>query len=264
MRIVRYFGAVMTRPWLPRAVAVAASMLVVGLIGAEARDWYVDGAPPSVAASSPPAADPTVLPPPPPFDLSGGKALTVFWVLGFLEEYMGRQATDESAVVERLYCNEHGQLERFRAMLRRLSREQRLPDDLREEIVQECLVFLSSEALARGLNSIYVSRMRPGMFTIADGRRQEIAVLEVTHAMFERFGNDERIAYLAGAYFRHERDGAFVLANAAHKADLIAVLLAEIGMTSIERQTYYAIPSTNIVRFAEPDKLRALFAQVVQ
>lgn len=254
---------VVNRSRLIRALSVSVCACVAILIATQACDWNGMGARPEV--SEPPSllVEPAVLAAPPLFDLSGKKSLTVYWVLGFLDEYVGRQAIDDGDLVETLYCNEHDKLERLRTMLRRLLREQRLTDDLREELVQECLPVFRSAELARELNSMYVSREAVGMFDTSGGRRRQIVVLKATQAMFERVGDNERVAYLAGAYYRYGHEGAFVFANAGHKADLIADLLDAVGVKAIERHTVAGLPNGNTVRFGGLQELQALFAQVM-
>jgi hypothetical protein len=212
--------------------------------------------PPSRVAAAPAAAVPSAL------DLSGDKAEAVFWVLGFFDEYLGRGVLDDSDVIERLYCNEQDKAARLRTMIRRLQREQQLADDLREAVVQECLLWFHSPTLARELNRMYASREPSGMFDTSGGRMREQITLKATRDLFARVGREARLAYLAGAYYRYgQDDGTMRFANAAHKADLIADLLREAGATAVMRETFKGLPHTNIVRFTPSAALKAAFAR---
>jgi hypothetical protein len=223
--------------------------------GASARTAVSSPAvPPSSRAAAPPPAVPSA------FDLSGNKAEAVFWVLGFLDEYLGRGVLDDSDLIERLYCNEKDKSARLRTMLRRLQREQQLPDDLREAVVQECLLWFHSLTLAGELNRMYANREPSGTFDTSGGREREYVTLKATHDLFARVGADARLAYLAGAYYRYGvDDGTMGFANAAHKADLIADLLREAGATAVTRETVKGLPNANIVRFTPSAALKAAF-----
>jgi hypothetical protein len=215
--------------------------------------------PPASSAAPAPTSTPQV---PSAFDLSGDKAEAVFWVLGFLNEYLGRRVVDDSDVVEHLYCNEQDKAAHLRAMLRRLQREQQLPDDLREAVVQECLLYFHSPALARELNRMYASRKPSGAFYESNGRLREEFSLEATQGLFARVGPEARLAYLAAAYYRYSKDdGTMVFANAAHKADLVADLLREAGATAVTRETVRGLPNANIVRFTSSPALNAMLAR---
>jgi hypothetical protein len=198
--------------------------------------------------------------PPSTFDLTGDKAEAVFWVLGFLEEYLGRVVIEERDHVERLYCNEKHMAARLRTMLQRVQREQQLPNDLREAVVQECLLVFHSPTLARELNRMYASREPSGSFDGSGGPAREYVTLKATPALFARVGLEARLAYLAGAYYRHGvDDNTMRFANAAHKADLIADLLREAGATAVTRETIRGLPNANIVRFVPSAALKAAF-----
>jgi hypothetical protein len=115
-------------------------------------------------------------------------------------------------------------------MLRRLRREQQLPEDLGEAVVQECLLWFHSPTLARELNRMYASREPSGTFDGLGGPRREYVTLKATRDLFARGGPKARLAYLAGAYYGYGvDDGTMRFANAAHKADVIADLLHEAG-----------------------------------
>ncbi len=72
-------------------------------------------------------------------DLSNGRGVTVFFVLGFLDEYIGRNIVEGDDLVERLYCNETAEVSVLRRQLEQLAKEQGVTTAIRQETWQECL-----------------------------------------------------------------------------------------------------------------------------
>src|SRR4029453_14011252 len=132
---------------------------------------------------------------------------------------------------------------------------------------QECLVSFYSKAIAHRLNSCY-------RFTVTDQRREQgpdgtyrrtaAASLErglffrasAISALTERGLSDDvffrrrAVAYLAGAWARFGHDQKFVFSNARAKADLIAVLLLDLGCRNIiVESTVGLTPQGNAVHF---------------
>ena len=56
-------------------------------------------------------------------DLKDGRGVTVFFVLGFLDEYLGRHIVEGDDLVEGFSCNETEKVPAFRRQLERLARE---------------------------------------------------------------------------------------------------------------------------------------------
>jgi hypothetical protein len=201
------------------------------------------------------------------FDLTPAKAHTVFFALGFLDEYLGRSIMEDGDLIERLYCNEQGQVRAFRAMLARLAAEQAIGGTIREEIQQDCLVSFHSHEVAERLNSCY--RYELSGESLAQGpdgtyRRLGRGTLEFT--LFVRPGSsgesstidrDRALPYLAGAWARHGRGDAFVFANSHEKATRIAHLLTRIGCRDVKLESNFGfIPQTNTLRFTATDELQ--------
>lgn len=186
--------------------------------------------PPGTERSEPPAVDGTGAC---DFDLAGPKAEAVFYTLGFLEEYNGRQIVERGDTVERLYCSEADLAVEFRAVLTRLSAEQSLPAP-KQSGAQECVTIFSSPELAARLNSCYQYELNDRMTArAADGRgRQRVANGTFNFGLIHLAGDVDHArarAYLTGAWRRWGRDGSFMFANAGAKAEGVALLLSSLG-----------------------------------
>jgi hypothetical protein len=205
-------------------------------------------------------------------DLTPENARTVFYVLGYLDEYLGRSIMEDGDLIERLYCNEQGQVSAFRAMLARLAAEQAIGGTIREEIQQGCLVSFHSREVADRLNSCY--RYQLSGESLAQGpdgsyRRLGRGTLEFT--LFVRAGGasagstidrDRALPYLAGAWARHGRGDAFVFANSHEKATRIAQLLTMIGCRDVKLESNFGfIPQTNTLRFTATDEIQRSLEQ---
>ncbi len=192
---------------------------------------------------------------PPILDVSNDRIRTIFWLLGLIDEYNGRQvASSTDDRVEGFYCDETELARLFRRVLSRLAREQGFRDDVSERVHQECLTEFQSLEMRVALDSFYVDRRTTGMFA----NENEIIALRATYDMFDGMGRDAKLAYLSGAYQRYGSGSAFVFANAEHKADLIARLLTDVGATDVRRATARdSIPNGNWVHFRASSELMA-------
>lgn len=201
------------------------------------------------------------------FDLAPGKAATVFYVLGYLDEYLGRTIVEDGDRIEGLYCNEQERAPSFGAILVRLALEQGLDPAIREEIRQECLVSFHSRAIAARLDSCYRYQLSSASVAQAeDGtyRRLGKGTLELT--MFVRrsavstaqaLDHERALSYIAGAWARYGRGDAFVFANSHEKATRIAQLLTMLGCRDVRLESNFGyIPQTNILRFTPTAELR--------
>lgn len=202
----------------------------------------------------------------PTFDLSGHRGESVFWVLGTLNEYLGRGTSEgRGSWLEQFYCNESKFVPVFRAGLRRMLRDQELTDDVAESVEHGCLTTFSSDAVAGRIDRVYRNRRRTGgHMRRADGRRwTEIIVLQISDAVFDGRSRDDRLAYLAGAYARFGDGSMFRFSNAEHKAALVARLLVQVGATDVRHETTrHTIPNGNTVSFrASPSLMRTLKAR---
>jgi hypothetical protein len=184
-------------------------------------------------------------------DLSGDKATTVYFLLGSLDEYRGRQIVEGSAQVERFFCNEQDEAELFLEYLRKLVEEQQLRTRIEVQTRQECLVSYSSREVARFLNSFYRYELTEGMQAIGDdGTYKRTAMVFTTMDVFPQSCRECKLAYLSGAYARYGAGDSFRFANSQRKAVLIADLLRDLGCTSVDIESSEgAIPQTNRVLF---------------
>jgi hypothetical protein len=212
------------------------------------------------------------------FDLTGDKADTVFFVLGALDEYLGRYIVEDGDVVEHFYCNERDTAAAFRRQVAKLASEQRIDTHMREQSVQDCGVTYHSKAVADRLNSCYSYSARTGaLVTGDDGTMRRFAEASLGIKLFEKEGSGSTIeagwpdsvfhrrralAYLAGAWMRYHRDKDFVFANAQSKAALVAELLNRLGCHAIRiESTIGSIPQANIVHFEPTEEVRTWFAK---
>jgi hypothetical protein len=193
------------------------------------------------------------------FDLTPEKARTVFYVLGYLYEYVGRTIIEDGELIEELYCDEQDQVAAFRAILARLAAEQGIDPAIREETRQECLVSFHSRAIADRLNSCYRYQLSSAsMIQGPEGTYRRLGQGTMGFTLFVRSGasgggsiqRDRVLPYLAGAWARHGRRDAYVFANSHEKATRIAQLLTMIGCGDVKLESNFGfIPQTNTLRF---------------
>jgi len=203
------------------------------------------------------------------FDLTADKSDTVFFVLGFLNEYLGRSFVEDGDRIEGFYCNEPDKALVFQRYISRLAQEQGLDPDVHEETVQRCLISYHSRSIADRLNSCYRFEMTdqelaPG----ADGAYRRTAKASLSLDLFvqgshsvtggrlsaETFLRRRALAYVSGAWARFGRGEEFVFANAQEKATLIATLLTNLGCRGVRvESTVGLIPQGNVVQF-EPTR----------
>jgi hypothetical protein len=207
------------------------------------------------------------------FDLTGTKEETAFFVLGFLDEYLGRNIVEDDDQVERLYAGESKPAEVLRRQLQKLAAEQGLDPAIREETDASGRALFRSKPLADRINSCYRYQMTNA--TAVQGRdgsyvRMTQAPLRIDLFMTGRggavrggglpdeiFHRHRALAYLAGAWTRYRHGDDFMFANSKEKATLIAQLLTNLGCHRVSLEsTFGYIPGSNTVRFVPNDELR--------
>jgi hypothetical protein len=222
---------------------------------------------------------------PPPFstgscnlDLTGGKADTVFFVLGFLDEYLGRFFVEDDDRIERFYCNEQDKAALFRRLIVKLAGEQGLDPTLRDETTQQCLISYHSRGIADRLNSCYqYQATNDEAIRAADGTYRRTASASLGNYLFLRDGHgagrgnglsDEALhrrralAYLAGAWTRYGSGDQFLFANSHEKATLIAQLLTGLGCHDVRFvEVTLGAPHTNWVRFEPTEEVKEWLAR---
>jgi hypothetical protein len=194
-------------------------------------------------------------------DLSNGRGVTAFFVLGFLDEYLGRHIIEGDDLVEGLNCDETAKVSVLRRQLERLAKEQGLPTALRLETRQGCLTMVRSTGLADTLNAMYRKRQAPSAdeswTTDATGRRRRLETVWVDEQLFLGVERDLKFAYVAGAYARHGSGDSLQFANSQHKVTVLVELLEELGCANVRTEsTQGFIPQTNTIYFQPSAELR--------
>jgi hypothetical protein len=123
-------------------------------------------------------------------DLTGDNGDNVFFVLGLLNEYNGRNITEDWDQVEGFYCNEATTARLFRRSIGTLADKQSLDPIIKEKTTQECLVSYHSKAIADRLNSCYVHQTSAGrLIQGPDGTWRRTASSSLGRQLFWRDGS---------------------------------------------------------------------------
>lgn len=196
----------------------------------------------------------------PRLELAGVRGESAFFVLGMLQEYLGRHVVEGGDLVERFYCDEADRAATFAAALARFAADQGLDPRVERRIQQECLVSFHSRALADAINSFYDIELTDGVQSVGDdGEYHRTGRGFVSSERVAPHGAPAARAYLAGAYARFGDGDRFRFANAQHKAELVATLLREHGGHRIVVETTWdTIPRATTVHFEADEALRAL------
>ncbi len=192
-------------------------------------------------------------------DLTGKKGVTVFFILGALDEYICRSFVEDGDFVEKFGCGQEHVSEVFNKYLVRLTKEQGLHTDIRTE-TNGCVTSYYSRELSDFIGSFYdYSLNTPDDGSVAEDKLAGAACL--TKEAFAGLGRDVVFAYLAGAYVRYGHQNTFEFSNSARKVTLIRELLEELGcatrMTSGE-----TIPVRNRVGFEPSEELKMWFEEL--
>lgn len=195
-------------------------------------------------------------------DLRDGRGVTVFFILGFLEEYLGRNIVEGDDLVERFYCDEGAKAIAFRRQLERLTREQGLAANIRLEMVQRCLTIVRSSVLADALNALYRKRQAYSIdersMTDTAGRRRRLTTVWVDDQLFLGVKRELKFAYVAGAYARYGAGDSIGFANSQQKVAVLVSLLKELGCSNVRTEsTEGRIPQTITIYFQPSAELRS-------
>ena len=180
-------------------------------------------------------------------DWSDDHTETIFFLLGMLDEYLGRRVTEGDDRVESFYPGEMVPAFVFHADLNRLAEEQKLDAGVEIEWGDQGHVTFRSEVLPEVIDSFYDFTF--GAYTTLNGMKVRSGWAKLTHDVFEGHGQDAKLAYLAGAYFRYGSNGRYRFSNSSEKARLIARLLEEIGCENVETTSRAGLPASNGVLF---------------
>jgi hypothetical protein len=214
------------------------------------------------------------------FDLTGDKEVTVFFVLGYLDEYLGRVVVEEDDTIERTFKNQD--VDGFRRQLDKLAAQQRVGLPIREETADNGGIVFRSRPIADRINSCYRYRLTYAEQVQArDGSYRRVArAAALDTQLFSRhdveggrsegraglpegvFCRRRALAYVAGAWARGHQGDALEFANSKDKAELIAHLLVNLGCKPVRIETTYGyVPSHNTVRFTATDEVREWLAK---
>jgi hypothetical protein len=197
-------------------------------------------------------------------DIRDGRGVTVFFILGFLDEYLGRNIVQGDDLVERFYCDEAAKVVVFRRQLERLAREQGLDTNIRQETLQRCLTMVRSSVLADALNALYRKRqaysIKERSMTDTAGRRRGLTTVWVDDQLFLGAERELKFAYVAGAYARYGAGDSLRLANSQHKVAVLVALLKELGCSNIRTDSIQGrIPQTMTIYFQPSEEMRSWF-----
>ena len=166
---------------------------------------------------------------------------TIFVVLGFLGDYMGRIVRQGKNLIEEFYPNEGEIADKFEKHLHDLIAEQSLKTTIKREVgPQGHIAFLSPE-IAALLNSYHVFVSKH--IYASDGH--DMSIYELPYSVFKPLEHnsptfnealDERLSYLAGVYRRFGKGKEIRLANCLTKSENVFRLFQEISA----RQDQYA------------------------
>lgn len=186
---------------------------------------------------------------------------TIFFILGFLDEYLGRRIEKKGDFVEHFYCNEQDKALLFEKYLYKLKTEEEIDTVVRKKLQpcgkqDEAHTFFYSGELKKLINSYYKFQFRRQGW----GQNDKIRYKKVAEAFIRKdiFKNSQtrKLAYLAGAYCRYGSGDSFVFANADHKVILIIDLLNDLGCLSITLETSPTIPRIHKIHFQPTEEIR--------
>src|SRR5574341_1535901 len=166
---------------------------------------------------------------------SDPKMNTIFIVLGFLDDYMGRIVRQDKNLIEEFYPNENEIADKFEKHLSNLIAEKNLKTTITREVGPQGHIALLSSEIASLLNSyhLFVSKH------IYDRDGHDMSIYELPYSVFTPLESnspnfnealDERLSYLAGVYQRFGKDKEIWFANSLSKSKNIFRLLQEISI----------------------------------
>lgn len=177
---------------------------------------------------------------------------TLYAVLGFLEEYIGRTITQDGDLVEHFWVNETKKADIFEQYLIRLMDEYCLQTSLRREVSEGHIYFLSAE-ITQFINALYLQHYLTGTdstgnpaHTTGQGSFQQNTG-KISAEIFPPGDREAKLSYLIGVYQRYGEENMFSFANAYHKARLVYQLLQELGCPNV------------VFVYADPDRIPSSF-----
>ncbi len=162
------------------------------------------------------------------------KLNTLFVVLGFLGDYMGRIVEKGKNLIEEFYPHEVEIAAEFETHLHNLIAEQNLKTTITRKVGRQGHVALLSPEIASLLNSYHVF-VSKHLYARDD---HDMSVYELPYSVFKPLeynsptfneALDERLSYLVGVYRRFGKDKEIRLANGLTKPKNVFYLLNEIS-----------------------------------
>ncbi|MCU0534362.1 MAG: hypothetical protein MUD14_10765 [Hydrococcus sp. Prado102] len=177
---------------------------------------------------------------------------TIYAVLGFLNEYIGRTIAQNGDLVEHFWVNETKKADIFEKYLMCLVDEYCLQTSVRREMSEGHTYFLSAE-ITELINSFYLKHNLTGTdsngnpaYTTGQGFFQQNTG-RISADVFPSEDREAKLSYLIGVHQRYGEENMFLFANAYHKAQLVYQLLQELGSPSV------------VLVYADPDRAPSPF-----
>jgi hypothetical protein len=195
---------------------------------------------------------------------------TMAFILGSLDEYMGRTWIDEDNLVEMFNIGEYSVVDVFVDRLDQYAEEEGIPAEV-VRIETEARHEVYSKRLAQAINSHYTDVREDGFMDRDPPRRVYRGFASAD--MVEPGRKSAKIAYIAGAYMRYFRKGpspvdpnayhdCFIFGNSAHKVDLIITLLGDLECTDIRHELIVAYPNVHFIWFKPSPELSEALAEI--
>jgi|SRR6185369_4250349 len=200
---------------------------------------------------------------------------TIYFILGCLDEYMGRAIIEKDVdSVESFYSSEVQASYVFEKYLKLLVAEESINTIIRKKISEGRHISFHSPELHERINNMYPHDFEKSQSRVIPNNNPEgtyVRLVETFVSMNIFNGQDKaaKLSFLAGAYARYGHrfdDNKFVFrtANAGHKIDLIAELLKEFGCGDVihERSDPKAVPMTHTLKFTASPEIKKLLESV--
>lgn len=191
---------------------------------------------------------------------------TVFVILGYLDEYWGRQLIDVGDKIEHFYPEEVAAANSFERLLNVLRDERRLTTNIERRIDSQGHITFYSQEITALVDSYYELYYDGQTYGLANGKPQRFAFLSyqvfktLSSVRLESGDYDERFSYLLGAYQRYGTDTTMRFANATPKAELVARLLREVSCEYVAWKFWQkGAPFINEIEFEPTDDLIDFF-----
>lgn len=202
------------------------------------------------------------------------KIKTIYFLLGCLDEYMGRGIVEGKAdVVEHFYASESQASQVFEKYLKLLISEEAINTQIRKKISEDGyhITFHSPELYQR-INGMYpydFDKSRTKVSGRPEGPYVRMVKAFTSMNLFDGQDKTAKLSYLAGAYARYglhfeENKYSFHTANAGQKIALISDLLKEFGCEYVTHETSdpRAVPISHTLLFAASPEIKKLFDNI--